>query len=229
MNTGILKVLDVNGLSYLYTKLKNNIDDFQSASKATLDASANAANTAADRANAIISNANDTYATKDELATAINGVTSFEFSIVESLPSEGSKGVIYLIENTTGNLSGDQNVYDEYIWVGTKYEHIGTTDIDFSKYLTKDDAADTYLKKADAATDYAPKGDFETVKTKVEGIITNGATKLATARTITLAGSVTGSAMFDGSGDITINTQVQYGTEAPQTLPQGVLYCVVES
>lgn len=229
MNTGILKVLDVNGLSYLYTKLKNNIDDFQSASKATLDASANAANTAAERANAIVSNANDTYATKDELATAINGVTSFEFSVVETLPSEGSKGVIYLIENTTGSLSGGQNVYDEYIWIGTKYEKIGTTDIDFSKYLTKDDAADTYLKKTDAATDYAPKGEFETVKTKVEGIITNGATKLATARTITLAGSVTGSAAFDGSGDITINTQVQYGTEAPQSLPQGVLYCVVES
>ena len=36
------------------------------------------------------------------------------------------------------------------------------------------------------------------------------ATKLATARTITLSGSVTGSASFDGSGDITISTTTNH-------------------
>lgn len=69
------------------------------------------------------------------ITEAIGDITGFEFQIVEELPGTGENGVIYLISNSgTG-----QNIYDEYIWTGTGYEKIGTTDVDLSNYWSKTD------------------------------------------------------------------------------------------
>ena len=54
------------------------------------------------------------------------------------------------------------------------------------------------------------------------------ASKLATARTITLSGAVTGSVSFDGSASVTLINKVAYGTSAPSSLADGKLYCVYE-
>ena len=121
---GIVKILDLNGLSYLYTKLRNEIDDFQATSKTEIDAAIANANAAAESANNIVTNAGNTYLGINATAAA--------------------------------------------------------------------------------------------------------ATKLATARTISISGAVAGSATFDGSGDITINTTVQAGTAAPSSLANGSIYCVYE-
>ena len=121
---GIVKILDLNGLSYLYTKLRNEIDDFQATSKTEIDAAIANANAAAESANNIVNNAGNTYLGINATAAA--------------------------------------------------------------------------------------------------------ATKLATARTISISGAVAGSATFDGSGDITINTTVQAGTAAPSSLANGSIYCVYE-
>ena len=121
---GIVKILDLNGLSYLYTKLRNEIDDFQATSKTEIDAAIASANAAAESANNIVNNAGNTYLGINATAAA--------------------------------------------------------------------------------------------------------ATKLATARTINISGAVAGSATFDGSGDITINTTVQAGTAAPSSLANGSIYCVYE-
>lgn len=77
------------------------------------------------------------YQTASDVESAINDaigdITGFEFQIVEELPGTGEKGVIYLISNSgTG-----QNIYDEYIWTGTAFEKIGTTDVDLSGYWSK--------------------------------------------------------------------------------------------
>lgn len=87
--------------------------------------------------------------------------------------------------------------------------------------------ADTYLTKASADTMYLTKN---LASTTYLGKTANAASasKLATARTIEVSGSVNGSAKFDGSGNINIKTTVQYGTTVPETLENGVLYCVVE-
>ena len=79
------------------------------------------------------------YQTASDVESAINDaigdITGFEFQIVDELPGTGQKGVIYLISNSgTG-----QNIYDEYIWTGTGYEKIGTTDVDLSNYWNKSD------------------------------------------------------------------------------------------
>lgn len=69
------------------------------------------------------------------ITEAIGDITGFEFQIVEKLPGTGENGVIYLISNSgTG-----QNIYDEYIWTGTGFEKIGTTDVDLSNYWSKTD------------------------------------------------------------------------------------------
>lgn len=69
------------------------------------------------------------------ISSAIGDITGIEYQIVEELPGTGEKGVIYLISNSgTG-----QNIYDEYIWTGTTFEKIGTTDVDLSNYWSKTD------------------------------------------------------------------------------------------
>lgn len=69
------------------------------------------------------------------ISDAVGDITGFEFQIVEELPGTGENGVIYLISNSgTG-----QNIYDEYIWTGSGYEKIGTTDVDLSNYWSKTD------------------------------------------------------------------------------------------
>lgn len=69
------------------------------------------------------------------ISDAVGDITGIEYQIVEELPGTGEKGVIYLISNSgTG-----QNIYDEYIWTGTTFEKIGTTDVDLSNYWSKTD------------------------------------------------------------------------------------------
>lgn len=79
------------------------------------------------------------YQTSSQVQTLINnaisGITGIEFSVVTSLPTTGSKGVIYLVAHSHG--AGDS--YDEYIWVNNAFEKIGNTDIDLSGYWLKAD------------------------------------------------------------------------------------------
>ncbi len=65
------------------------------------------------------------------IADAVAGITQFKFSVVESLPSTGVVGTIYLIKHSHTTSDG----YDEYIWLGSSYEKLGNTDIDLSGYV----------------------------------------------------------------------------------------------
>lgn len=74
------------------------------------------------------------YQTASDVNTAINtalaDITGISFEVVNSLPSTGTAGTIYLISNSgTGT-----NIYDEYIYVNSNWEKIGTTDVDLSSY-----------------------------------------------------------------------------------------------
>ncbi|MEG0165939.1 hypothetical protein [Anaerorhabdus sp.] len=59
---------------------------------------------------------------------AVSGITGIDIQVVASLPVTGIKGVIYL----KSKAGASDDVYDEYIWVNTKYEHIGNTSVDLS-------------------------------------------------------------------------------------------------
>ena len=72
---------------------------------------------------------------QNAINAALADITGIEFQIVQTLPSTGKKGVIYLVPNSgSGN-----NSYDEYIWITngstSRFEKIGTTDVDLSGYV----------------------------------------------------------------------------------------------
>ena len=73
----------------------------------------------------------------DAINEAIGGLTGISFEIVETLPTQGKTGVIYLIAHSHGTKDN----YDEYIWLekSESYEKIGNTDVDLSNYVTKND------------------------------------------------------------------------------------------
>ena len=92
------------------------------------------------------------YQTSAQVQAAINeslsGITGIDIQVVESLPTTGKKGVIYLV----AHAHGTKDNYDEYVWVSSKsaYEKIGNTDIDLSGYVQKTDLVE--LTDKDLAT-----------------------------------------------------------------------------
>ena len=69
------------------------------------------------------------------IANAISGITGISFEVVQTLPSTGDTGTIYLLANNHGS----QDIYDEYIYVNNAWEKIGSTNIDLSDYMLKTD------------------------------------------------------------------------------------------
>ena len=62
--------------------------------------------------------------------SATGGIT---FEVVQSLPSTGNTQTIYLVPNS----GSAPNIYDEYIYVNSAWEKIGTTEVDLSNYYNK--------------------------------------------------------------------------------------------
>lgn len=82
--------------------------------------------------------ANKTEVTQ-EIAAAIAGVSQFEYQVVQELPQQGTKGIIYLVP---AEEAGDDDVYQEFIWIETSstWECLGyTNNIDLSNYVTFND------------------------------------------------------------------------------------------
>lgn len=76
----------------------------------------------------LATNANSTYATKDELSA----IPKFEVVPVDSLPATGEADKIYLVPNEGSGT----NARDEYIYVNGAWEMLGTTEVDLSGYYT---------------------------------------------------------------------------------------------
>lgn len=76
-----------------------------------------------------------TLITEEDINEAINDalkdIQGISYSVVETLPTTGEAGVIYLVSNSGTNT----NIYDEYIYVNENFEKIGTTEVDLSEYV----------------------------------------------------------------------------------------------
>lgn len=84
----------------------------------------------------VLSSMNSTYATKTEVETAIRGAETglLKRSVVQSLPvSDIDDNTIYMVPKT--GSAGD--VYDEYLYVNSTWEHIGSTAVDLTNYALK--------------------------------------------------------------------------------------------
>ncbi len=95
------------------------------------------------------------YYTETEIDVKVNNINSqinsligFTATIVNSLPSTGEVGVMYLKLNTSASVEG--NIYDEYIWVNNKFEKIGSTEttVDLSGYVTQTEMNTQLANKA---------------------------------------------------------------------------------
>lgn len=147
------KYLDDNGLTYYHSKVKallngkqnslstaqvNAVDSGITSGKvSTYDGYASTISGKADKATTLsgygITNAYTKTETETAISTAIAGITGVSFEVVAELPVTGQDGVIYLVPNS----GTSPNSYDEYIWLSaqSRFEKIGTTDVDLSGYV----------------------------------------------------------------------------------------------
>lgn len=77
-----------------------------------------------------------TFKTETEIQSMIEKASSLKKEVVTSLPTTGKDDVIYLVKDDKGQ---DNNNYLEYLWLNGKYELIGSTQVDLSGYMTKED------------------------------------------------------------------------------------------
>ena len=117
------------------------------------------------------------YLTATQVRTLIEGVKANAFEVIETLPVEGKEGIVYLVAIDQTDLTKG---YTQYIWEGSSYINIGTTQIDLSNYYTK---SETY-SKTEANNLFVPK------TTTVAGI--------------SLSGNVSASAIQSALFDITV-------------------------
>ena len=77
------------------------------------------------------------------ITSAISSLVGIRCEVVSELPATGENGVIYFVPND----GSEPNIYDEYIWIDStsRFELIGTTEIDLSNYVTKNDLNSTLL------------------------------------------------------------------------------------
>ena len=73
--------------------------------------------------------------TKAEVNSLLGNISSLKIEIVSTLPiSNIDTNTIYLKPATDSKTN---NIYEEYMYVNSKWEMIGTTAIDLSNYYTK--------------------------------------------------------------------------------------------
>lgn len=82
-------------------------------------------------------NAAQSRAIKAYVDNAISSVAGLSLTIVDTLPSSGKNGVLYLLVDP----QSEDNQYDEYLWISStkKFEHVGATSVDLSRYAKTDD------------------------------------------------------------------------------------------
>ena len=83
------------------------------------------------------------------VSSDIGQITTFSFQVVEELPSSGTSNHIYLVPISGSTESDDY--YEEYCYINSKWELIGTTKVDLTAYAKKTDIP-TALKNPNAMT-----------------------------------------------------------------------------
>lgn len=129
-----------------------------------------------------------TVAQKATLGNLLAQVDSEIFKVVANLPETGVANKIYLLPKGTPE---SQDGFDEYIWVNSAWELIGTINIDLSNYYTKgqvDGLLEAYVPKE------AGKGlstnDYTTAeKNKLTGIAAGAEVNVQADWNITDSGS----------------------------------------
>lgn len=79
--------------------------------------------------------------TKQEVNNLISAISTMSLEVVQTLPTEDiSTTTIYLVPKQTAEQN---DAYDEYIYVSNAWEHIGSTEVDLTNYVTNTDYANS--------------------------------------------------------------------------------------
>ena len=68
--------------------------------------------------------------------TAVANAAHLKRAIVDVLPESGEENTIYLVPSAS---SKDGNVKDEYMWINSAWEKIGSSEVDLTGYLKESD------------------------------------------------------------------------------------------
>lgn len=91
----------------------------------------------------------DNYYDKTAINGLLEGISTLDIEVVSDLPSSDiSTSTIYLKLNAS---AGANNIYDEYIYVNSQWEIIGSTAIDLSNYYNKGEVDSKLTDKAAAS------------------------------------------------------------------------------
>lgn len=186
------KYLDDNGLLYVLQDILARLGTKQD--KLTISEVISSSST-----NATVAGTKAVY---DYVTAAIAGVTGISAQIVTTLPAVGQNNVIYLVAKATSDTN---NAYDEYMWISSSWEMIGTTDVELSGYLKTTDIAD-WAKSATKPTYTASEvGAAPTSHTHTKSQITDFPTSLKNPTALTIKLNGTTAVAYDGSAAKSVN------------------------
>lgn len=84
----------------------------------------------------------ETY-TQDEINALIGNIQTVQIEVVQQLPATGESNKIYFVPKTP---TEENDIYDEYVYINSSWEHIGSTQADLSNYYTKNESDNKYLQ-----------------------------------------------------------------------------------
>ena len=111
----------------------------------------------------------ETYS-QAEINNKISVIPKFDIKVCEVLPDSNiSKTTVYLLKSSKEETN---NLYDEYIYVKSKWELLGSQTIDLSGYVTTDELTTVLSDKVDKVPNKGlSTNDFTTAeKTKLKGL-----------------------------------------------------------
>ena len=134
---------------------------------------------------------------------------TFTYKVVTELPGTGEENIIYLVPK-----AGEGNdVHDEYIWVNSAYELIGTTAVDLSGYLPTAGGEMTGLLTLNGIEKVAHSYN-ETPLLRIKAETADGSTKLDKTITITPNGEINlGNSYIKCDGFLTFSSSSDIGTQ----------------
>lgn len=97
------------------------------------------------------------YYTKTQTEDLIAQIPKFRVEVVQQLPAAGAERVLYLVPFATA-----EGQYLEYIWVGGRFEVIGSQRVDLTGYATEKWVQEGYQPKGDYLLAAALSGAIDT-------------------------------------------------------------------
>lgn len=104
------------------------------------------------------------YQNASQVTTAINaaiaGITGISFEIVQTLPTTGDAGTIYLVP---AGQSATGDIYAEWIYINSNWEKLGSTAVDLTGMVSYDSTNEEFSADNTVIAQYATNLDIDSI------------------------------------------------------------------